>query len=84
MADLDLHFRAARIIADAGLIPVLRRALLAPRTAGPGLFGFVLFVIASSSADFYVFFVLSLALFAVHFPRRDRWEEWARQTPPRA
>ena len=44
-----------------------------------GLFGFVLFVVSGSSADFYGFLVLSLLLFGIYFPRRDQWEEWARQ-----
>ena len=44
-----------------------------------GIFGVVLFVTFGSSADFYLFLVLSLGLFAFYFPRRDQWEEWARQ-----
>lgn len=44
-----------------------------------GLLGFVLFVVSGSSADFYVFLVLSLLLFGIYFPRWDRWEEWSRQ-----
>lgn len=48
-----------------------------------GLFGFMLFVIGGSPADFYLFLALALVLFAVHFPRRDRWEEWARRATPR-
>ncbi len=87
----------------AGLIPVLRRALLAPRTGGPapgrrlqtasivtfalcesvGVYGLVIFLISGSVADFYLFLVLSLALFGVWFPRRDRWEDWARPPAPR-
>lgn len=45
---------------------------------------FAPFLIAGSPADFYVFVALLLALFAVHVPRCDRWEEWARQTAPGA
>lgn len=44
-----------------------------------GLFGFVLFVVSGSSADFYFFLVLSLLLFGIHFPRWDQWQEWARR-----
>ncbi len=32
----------------------------------------------------WIVLALALGLFAFHFPRRDRWEEWAGQTPPRA
>src|SRR5712692_9753978 len=87
----------ALALADAGLIRVLRRALLAPQAAGlgpgrqlqtastvtfalceaVGLFGLVLFLVSGSSADFYLFLALALGLFAFHFPRRARWEEWA-------
>ncbi len=94
----------ALALADAGLIRVLRRALLAPQAAGlgpgrqlqtastvtfalceaVGLFGLVLFLVSGSSADFYLFLALALGLFAFHFPRRARCEEWAGQTPPRA
>ena len=94
----------ALALADAGLIRVLRRALLAPQAAGlgpgrqlqtasivtfalcesVGVFGLVLFLVSGSSADFYLFLAFALGLFAFHFPRRDRWEEWAGQTPPRA
>ena len=49
-----------------------------------GVFGVVLFVISGSSADFYLFLALSLGLFAIYFPRRDQWEEWARQMAARA
>ena len=48
-----------------------------------GVFGVVLFVISGSAADFYLFLALSLGLFAIYFPRHDRWEEWARQMAPR-
>ncbi len=44
-----------------------------------GVLGFVLFLIAGSPVDFYFFFVLSLLLFGIHFPRYQQWEEWARQ-----
>ena len=48
-----------------------------------GVFGVVLFVISGSAADFYLFLALPLGLFAIYFPRHDRWEEWARQMAPR-
>ncbi len=44
-----------------------------------GVYGVVLFVLSRATIDFYPFFVLALGLFAVHFPRRERWDQWARQ-----
>jgi hypothetical protein len=43
------------------------------------MFGVVLLVTSGSSDDFSFFIVLSLGLFAMYFPRRGQWEDWARQ-----
>lgn len=44
-----------------------------------GVLGFVLFLVAGSSVDFYFFLVPSLLLFGIHFPLWNQWEDWARQ-----
>jgi hypothetical protein len=41
-------------------------------------YGVVLFLLGGSRLDFYAFAVLSLAAFAMLFPRRSRWEDRAR------
>jgi hypothetical protein len=41
--------------------------------------GLTLFFMGWDSADFYVFFLFSLASFAVYFPRYSQWEEWVRR-----
>jgi hypothetical protein len=45
-----------------------------------GIYGLVLFIIGGSSFDFYLFVFLSLALFAVYFPKYPQWEEWVNST----
>ena len=45
-----------------------------------GIYGLVLFIIGGSSFDFYLFVFLSLALFAVYFPKYSQWEEWVNST----
>lgn len=42
------------------------------------IFGFVLFLIAGDSLDFYTFMLISLIYFAVYFPRYRQWEEWVK------
>jgi hypothetical protein len=54
-------------------LPAWRRALRV------GVLGFVLFLVAGSSVDFYFFLVPSLLLFGIHFPLWNQWEDWARQ-----
>jgi len=44
------------------------------------IFGLVLFLIAGSRIDFYIFFVLSLAAYAINFPRFADMEDWARKS----
>jgi ATP synthase subunit C len=41
------------------------------------IYGLVLFLIGGNRADFYGFAAFSLVAFAIHFPRRSQWEEWA-------
>lgn len=43
------------------------------------IYGLVLFLIGGNRADFYGFAAFSLLAFAIHFPRRSKWEEWARE-----
>jgi len=48
------------------------------------LYGVVLFVLGGARLDFYAFAALSLAAFAMLFPRRSQWEDRARQLSRRA
>ena len=41
------------------------------------IYGLVLFVLAGNIMDMYIFAAISLALFAVFFPRYSRWTELA-------
>jgi hypothetical protein len=43
----------------------------------PAVLGLVLFMLSGMRGDFYVLFVLSLVLQAVHFPRLEGWRQWA-------
>lgn len=43
------------------------------------IYGFVLFLIAGSSMDFYTFMILSLVYLVIYFPRYTQWEEWAKK-----
>jgi F0F1-type ATP synthase membrane subunit c/vacuolar-type H+-ATPase subunit K len=45
----------------------------------PALFGLVLYFLARSMTDFYLFLLISLLLFSVHFPAFSQWEEWYRK-----
>jgi F0F1-type ATP synthase membrane subunit c/vacuolar-type H+-ATPase subunit K len=45
----------------------------------PAIFGLVLFFIGRNSSDFYLFMLISLFFFAIHFPRFSQWEEWYRK-----
>ncbi len=44
------------------------------------IFGLVLFFIAGSRMDFYIFFALSLVAYAINFPRFADMEVWARKS----
>lgn len=41
------------------------------------IYGFVLFLLNAARQEFYLFFCLSLLAFVIHFPRHERWQEWA-------
>lgn len=45
----------------------------------PALFGLVLYFLGRNTADFYLFLLLSLFFFSIHFPKFSQWEEWYRQ-----
>lgn len=40
------------------------------------IYGLVLFLINGGRPEFYLFLIIALAAFAVHFPRLARWQEW--------
>lgn len=42
------------------------------------IYGFVIFLIGGSSADFFPFFIISLGAFLIYFPRFSQWEELAK------
>ncbi len=44
------------------------------------MFGFVLFLAAGNSTDFYALLALSLVYYAVYFPRYRQWEEFLEQS----
>lgn len=43
------------------------------------IYGLVLFLVNGARQEFYLFFCLSLIAFAIHFPRHERWQEWAQK-----
>lgn len=45
----------------------------------PAIFGLVLYVLGRDVSDFYLFLILSLFSFSIHFPKFRQWEEWSRQ-----
>lgn len=45
----------------------------------PAIFGLVLYFLGRNSADFYLFLLISLFLFATNFPKFSQWEEWQRR-----
>jgi hypothetical protein len=45
----------------------------------PAIFGLVLFVLGRDVSDFYLFLIISLLSFSIHFPKFSQWEEWSRQ-----
>ena len=44
----------------------------------PAIFGLVLYFLGRSTTDFYLFLLISLFLFSIHFPKFSQWEEWYR------
>jgi hypothetical protein len=45
------------------------------------IYGLVLFLVNGGRQEFYLFLLIALAAFAIHFPRYNRWEEWLRGMP---
>jgi hypothetical protein len=43
------------------------------------IFGLVLFFLTNRASDFYLFLAISLASFALFFPRYSQWEEWMKR-----
>jgi hypothetical protein len=48
------------------------------------IYGFVLFLLTGRASDYYLFAALSAVGFALYFPRREAWEEQAREITHRA
>ena len=44
----------------------------------PAILGLVLYFLGRNISDFYLFLIVSLFAFSVHFPRYSQWEEWHR------
>jgi hypothetical protein len=75
--------------AQYGVIKVVQKILQAksvdnlPRTAiisfalceSVAVLGLVLFLLAGQPMDFYIFMVISLGFFYLHFPKYEQWEE---------
>jgi hypothetical protein len=40
------------------------------------IYGLVLFLINGGRQEFYLFLLIALVAFAIHFPRFGRWQEW--------
>lgn len=49
----------------------------------PAIFGLVAFLLTGLREVAYPLFVVTLAAYAVYFPRWSQWEEWARAVPRR-
>jgi hypothetical protein len=47
-----------------------------------GLFGFVLALLAGRADEYLPFLALGAVGIALHFPRWDAWEAWARAPSP--
>jgi len=45
------------------------------------IYGLVLFLINGGRPEFYLFLLIALAAFAIHFPRYARWQEWLQGMP---
>jgi hypothetical protein len=44
----------------------------------PAILGLVQYFLGRNVSDFYLFLIISLFAFSVHFPRYSQWEEWYR------
>jgi F0F1-type ATP synthase membrane subunit c/vacuolar-type H+-ATPase subunit K len=42
----------------------------------PAVLGLVLYFLGRNASDFYLFLVISLFSFSMHFPKFSQWEEW--------
>jgi F0F1-type ATP synthase membrane subunit c/vacuolar-type H+-ATPase subunit K len=85
------------ILANAALPPLARlnsAAIVALALCeATAIYGFTLFMLAGRPSDYYLFAALALVGFLFYFPRREAWEERAREmardttgpqsTPPR-
>jgi hypothetical protein len=40
--------------------------------------GLVLFLLGGQTMDFYIFMMISLGFFYLHFPKYEQWERWVR------
>lgn len=69
------HPRASAVVKKLFTVSVVALAMC----EGIAIYGVVLFMIGGYRADFYGFAAFSLVAFAIHFPRRSQWEEWARE-----
>jgi len=45
----------------------------------PAIFGLVLYLMGRNSTDFYLFLIISLLFYSIHFPKLSQWEEWYRE-----
>jgi hypothetical protein len=45
----------------------------------PAILGLIMYFLGRNTADFYLFLLISLFFFSIHFPRLSQWEEWYRQ-----
>jgi len=78
---LDAFLRASARGGNAALAPFMSFSIITFALAESiCIFGFVLFLIAGSRVDFYIFFALSLVAYAVNFPRFADMEAWARKS----
>ncbi len=45
------------------------------------IYGLILFLLNGGLREFYLFILIALVSFVLHFPRYGRWQEWARNMP---
>ncbi len=70
----------------AGPLPALVGRLIAASMISFALcesiaiYGLVLFLMNGARSEFYLFLGLSFVALAIHFPRLERWQEWARKS----
>ena len=76
--------RTRPVAPAGGLTPLVHRLLTASVVTlgiceSIAVYGLVLFLLGGHRSDFYGFAALSVAAFAVNFPRLSQWEAWAQQ-----